>query len=82
MAYIPMGISAIGIPFLRSRPTVCVTRVWVGQDSNRKQKKLQAGKILEKAAESHTSAARFVRRRFVGELIFHKDIVKFVDPCK
>jgi hypothetical protein len=43
--------------------TVCVTRVWAGVDSAWEQEKLEARKMLENAAESHTSGARFVRRR-------------------
>ena len=41
---------------------VCVTCVWAGVDSAWEQKKLEARKILENAAESHTSGARFVGR--------------------
>ena len=40
--------------------TVCVTRKWVGVDSLWEQKKLEARKLLKKAAESHLSGARFV----------------------
>ena len=36
---------------------------WVGVDSVWEQEKLEARKILENAAESHTSGARFVRLR-------------------
>ena len=43
-------------------PTVCVTCVWAGVDSVWEQEKLEARKMLENAAESHTSGARFVRR--------------------
>ena len=43
-------------------PTVCVTCVWAGVDSAWEQKKLEARKMLENAAESHTSGACFVRR--------------------
>jgi hypothetical protein len=43
-----------------SQPTVCVTRWWAGRDSLREQKKLEARKMPENAAESHTSGARFV----------------------
>jgi len=43
-------------------PTACVTCVWAGVDKVWEQEKLQARKILENAAESHTSGARFVRR--------------------
>jgi hypothetical protein len=39
--------------------------VWAGVDSAWEQKKLEARKILENAAESHTSGARFVGRRAV-----------------
>jgi hypothetical protein len=35
--------------------------VWAGVDSAWEQEKLEARKILENAAESHTSGARFVR---------------------
>jgi len=34
--------------------------VWVGVDSIWEQEKLEARKMLENAAESHTSGARFV----------------------
>jgi len=43
-------------------PTVCVTCVWAGVDSVWEQEKLEARKMLENAAESHTSGARFVGR--------------------
>jgi hypothetical protein len=46
-----------------SHPTVCVTCVWAGVDSLWEQKKLEARKILENAAESHTSGARCVSLR-------------------
>jgi hypothetical protein len=45
-----------------SRRTVCVTCVWAGVDNAWEQKKLEARKMLENAAESHTSGARFVGR--------------------
>jgi hypothetical protein len=45
--------------------TVCVTRKWAGVDSVREQRKLEARKLLKKAAESHLSGARFVSLRFV-----------------
>jgi hypothetical protein len=45
---------------LSIRPTVCVSRWWAGRDSLREQKKPEARKMLENAAESHQSAARFV----------------------
>jgi hypothetical protein len=44
----------------RCQPTVCVTCVWAGVDSLWEQRKLEARKMLENAAESHTSGARFV----------------------
>ena len=47
------------------RRTVCVTCVWAGVDSVWEQEKLDARKMLENAAESHTSGARFVRRFFI-----------------
>jgi len=34
--------------------------VWAGVDNAREQEKLEARKMLENAAESHTSGARFV----------------------
>jgi len=43
------------------RLTVCVTCVWAGVDSAWEQEKLEARKMLENAAESPPSAARFVR---------------------
>jgi len=36
--------------------------VWAGVDSVWEQEKLEARKMLENAAESHTSGARFVRQ--------------------
>ncbi len=47
------------------RLTVCVTCVWAGVDSVWEQENAEARKMLENAAESHTSGARFVRRRFM-----------------
>jgi len=44
--------------------TVCVTCVWAGVDSAWEQEKPEARKMLENAAESHTSGARFVRRGY------------------
>jgi hypothetical protein len=41
-------------------PTDGVTCVWVGVDSAWEQEKPEARKMLENAAESHTSGARFV----------------------
>jgi hypothetical protein len=40
-----------------SQLTVCVTCVWAGVDSAWEQEKLEARKMLENAAESHTSGA-------------------------
>ena len=40
--------------------TVCVTCVWAGVDSVWEQENADARKMLENAAESHTSGARFV----------------------
>ena len=42
--------------------TVCVTRKWAGVDNVWEQEKPEARKMLENAAESHTSGARFVGR--------------------
>jgi len=44
-------------------PTVGVTRKWAGVDSVLEQRKLEARKMLENAAESPASSARFVGRR-------------------
>jgi hypothetical protein len=44
------------------RLTVCVSRWWAGRDSLREQEKPEARKMLENGAESHQSAARFVRQ--------------------
>jgi hypothetical protein len=44
--------------------TVCVTCVWAGVDSACEQEKLEARKMLENAAESHQSGARFVGQWF------------------
>jgi len=37
--------------------------VWAGEDNAWEQEKLEARKMLENAAESHTSGARFVGQR-------------------
>jgi len=48
--------------------------VWAGVDSAWEQEKLEARKILENAAESHTSGARFVRRcYFMQDSVPEKD---------
>jgi len=54
---------------LFQRPTVCVTRVWAGVDNVWEQEKLEARKMLENAAESHTSGARCVGRLSAKVLI-------------
>ncbi|MBE7535428.1 MAG: hypothetical protein HS124_06830 [Anaerolineales bacterium] len=45
-----------------SRPTVCVTCVWAGVEKAWEQEKLEARKMLENAAESHTSGAPTKKR--------------------
>ena len=45
---------------LTTRPTACVTGAGASVDSIWKQEKLEARKILENAAESPASSARFV----------------------
>ena len=50
--------------YARGLPTACVTCVWAGVDSVWEQEKLEARKMLENAAESHTSGARFVSPLF------------------
>ena len=47
--------------------TVCVTCVWAGVDNAWEQGKLEARKMLENAAESHTSGARFVSLPFAQD---------------
>jgi hypothetical protein len=54
--------------FILNRLTVCVTCVWAGVDNAWEQEKLEARKMLENAAESHTSGARFV-----GRFLFAQD---------
>ena len=46
------------------RPTVCVTGAGAGVDSVWEQEKLEARKMLEKAADSPASSARFVSPLF------------------
>jgi hypothetical protein len=53
-----------GFVFALGCLTVCVSGLWAGRDSLREQKKLQARKMLENAAESHKSTARFVRQPY------------------
>jgi len=52
-----------------SGTTVCVTCVWAGVDSVWEQEKPEARKMLENAAESHTSGARFV-----GQLCAYRNL--------
>jgi hypothetical protein len=56
--------SLVDIVFPAKHLTVCVTCVWAGVDNAWEQEKLEARKMLENAAESHTSGARFVGWRF------------------
>jgi hypothetical protein len=42
--------------------------VWAGVDNVWEQKKLEARKMLENGAESHTSGARFVGQRLNTQL--------------
>ena len=59
------GITTIKLCcFARNCPTVCVTCVWAGVDSAWEQENAEARKMLENAAESHTSGARFVGTLF------------------
>jgi hypothetical protein len=50
---------------LRVEPSVCVTCVWAGVDNAWEQKKPEAREMLENAAESHTSGARFVGQQIL-----------------
>jgi hypothetical protein len=45
--------------------------VWAGVDSVWEQEKLEARKMLENAAESHTSGARFVGFIILRQLILN-----------
>jgi DNA/RNA-binding domain of Phe-tRNA-synthetase-like protein len=53
------------IPQAVEKATASVTCVGAGVDSAWEQRKLEARKMLENAAESYTSGARFVRCGFV-----------------
>ena len=56
-----------------SCPTVCVTGAGAGVDSVWEQRKLEARKMLENAAESPVSSARVVRRLYVKvDVICHR----------
>ena len=48
-------ILMIYVRFEESNPTACVTRKWAGVDNVWEQEKLEARKMLENAADSHTS---------------------------
>jgi hypothetical protein len=55
-----------------SRRTAGVSGVWAGVDNAWEQEKLEARKMLENAADSHTSGARFVSPRFYhGTSVFN-----------
>jgi hypothetical protein len=58
----PISVLQSSLVFEGNCPTVCVSRWWAGWDSAGKQEKPEARKMLENGAESHQSAARFVRR--------------------
>ena len=62
---------------VRQRPTVCVTCVWAGVDSVREQGKLEARKMPENAAESHTSGARGVGQFLAITEHAHKGLAVF-----
>jgi hypothetical protein len=49
--------------------TACVNGRWVGVDNIWEREKPEARKLLENAAESHLSSARFVSWRFVIDLL-------------
>ena len=51
--------------------TVCVTCVWASVDSAWEQEKPKARKMLENAAESHTSGARCVSPRILEDYFCH-----------
>jgi hypothetical protein len=49
-------------PIALGNPTVCVSGLWAGVDFAWMQEKPETRKMLENAAESHPSGARFVER--------------------
>jgi hypothetical protein len=53
------------------------TCVWAGVDNAWEQEKLEARKMLENAAESHTSGARFVGLRFCKATFCFMDYSQF-----
>ena len=60
--------------FEGKRLTVCGTRKWTSVENVWEQKKTEARKMLENAAESHTSGARFVSCGFaICHYIFEND---------
>jgi hypothetical protein len=61
--------------FARTALTVCVSRWWAGWDNAWEQEKPKARKMLENAAESHQSAARFVRRRCYSDKFFMRELL-------
>ena len=62
----------------RVPPTVCVTGAGAGVDSVREQEKPKARKMLENAAESPASSARFVGQPPSGAL--QKNLLYQVRP--
>ena len=70
-----MFIDGFASVLSKSRRTVCAivpvgdTRAEASVDSAWEQKKLEARKMLENAAESHTSGARFVGTLLMGRLL-------------
>jgi len=54
--------------------TVCITCVWAGVDKVWEQEKLEARKMLENGADSHTSGACFVGRVVVQDTLTVKDL--------
>ena len=61
----------VGSKLLKGCLTVGVTRKWAGWDSAWEQEKLEARKMLENAAESHLSGARFVGLLFDCRMLCH-----------
>jgi hypothetical protein len=54
--------------------------VWAGVDSAWEQEKLEARKMLENAAESHTSGARFVGWRVVQDTFAFENFTNLHNP--
>jgi hypothetical protein len=71
----------VKFPAFSTVSTAGVTRKWAGVDSVWEQKKIEARKMLENAAESHTSGARFVGQHFVWLFVSRLAFPLYRDGC-